>query len=97
MDVFLKDRPVATNYDFSMTQGSRIIFEQSGISTDSKEESNVVEFLIPDDVSGIVHLNFNNLDNNGLAKTAIPIVITIRDFGIRLMEAEGIDVEHYKK
>ena len=74
-DVFLKNRPVATNYDFSMTQGDRIIFEQSGISTDSRDTSNVAEFLIPDDVSGIVNLNFNNLDNNNLAKTSIPIVI----------------------
>jgi DNA-binding HxlR family transcriptional regulator len=28
-------------------------------------------------------------------KTAIPIVDTIRNFGIHLMEIEGIDVEHY--
>ena len=31
--------------------------------------------MIPQDVSGIVHLNFNNLDNNDLARTTIPIVI----------------------
>jgi hypothetical protein len=31
--------------------------------------------MIPSDVSGIVNLNFNNLDNNNLAKTVIPIVI----------------------
>ena len=74
-DIFLKNKPVATNYDFSITQGNRIIFEQSGFSTDSKEDHNTVQFLIPDDVSGIVYLNFNNLDNNSLAKTTIPIVI----------------------
>lgn len=28
-------------------------------------------------------------------RSAIPIVDTIRNFGIRLMEAEGIDIEHY--
>ena len=74
-DIFLKNKPVATNYDFSITQGSRVIFEQTGISTDSKDEHNVAQFLIPDDVSGIVHLNFDNLDNNNLAKTTFPIVI----------------------
>ena len=74
-DIFLKNKPVATNYDFSMTQGNRIIFEQSGISTDSKDEHNIAQFLIPHNVSGIVHLNFNNLDNNSLAKTSFPIVI----------------------
>ena len=30
-------------------------------------------------------------------KTAIPIVNTIREFGIELMIKEGIDIEHYKK
>ena len=74
-DIFLKNKPVATNYDFSMTQGSRVIFQQSGISTDSRDEHNIAEFLIPEDISGIVHLNFNNLDNNNLAKTTLPIVI----------------------
>ena len=74
-DIFLKNRPISTNYEFSITQNERIIFQQNGISTDSKEEHNVAEFFIPQDISGIVHLNFNNLDNNKLAKTMIPIVI----------------------
>ena len=74
-DIFLKNRLVSTNYEFSMTQGDKIIFEQDGISTDSPNEHNIVEFMIPEDVSGIVNLNFKNLDNNNLAKTSIPIVI----------------------
>ena len=74
-DIFLKNRPVATNYEFSITQGKKTIYEQSGISSDSKEQHNVAEFTIPEDITGIVHLNFNNLDNNDLAKTTIPIVI----------------------
>ena len=74
-DIFLKNKPVSAKYDFSMTQNDRIIFEQSGISTDSKNEHNVIEFFIPADVTGIVNLNFKNLNNNNLAKTTIPIVI----------------------
>ncbi len=74
-DIFLKNRLISTSYVFSMTQGDRIIFEQNGISTDSQDEYNVVEFMIPEDVSGIVNLNFKNLDNNNLAKTTIPVVI----------------------
>lgn len=74
-DTFLKNSPVATNYEFSMTQNDRIIFEQSATSTGSRDEHNIVEFMIPEDVTGIVHLNFNNLDNNILAKTSIPIVV----------------------
>jgi len=62
-------------YDFSVTQNDNVIYQQSGISTDSREEHNVAEFVIPEDVTGIVHLNFRNLDNNDLARTSIPIVI----------------------
>jgi len=74
-DIFLKNRPVATNYEFSMTQNDKIIFEQNGISSDSKEEHNIAEFKIPQDVTGIAYLNFKNLDDNDLAKSTIPIII----------------------
>jgi len=52
-----------------------VIFEQSGINSDSKDKHNVAEFIIPQDVTGIVYLNFKNLDNNNLTKSTIPIVI----------------------
>ena len=74
-DIFLKNRPIAVTYEFSITQNGRVIHQQSGTSSDSKEIHNIAEFFIPEDISGIVHLNFNNLDNNNLAKTVIPIVI----------------------
>jgi hypothetical protein len=74
-DIFLKNRPIAVNYDFSMTQNERVIFHENGFSTDSKEEHNTAEFTIPKDVTGIVYLNFKNLEDNELAKTSIPIVI----------------------
>ncbi len=74
-DIFLKNKPIATNYELSITQNDRVIFEQNGISSDIKDEHNIVEFMIPNDISGIVNLNFKNLDNNHLAKATIPIVI----------------------
>ena len=74
-DIFLKNKLVSTNYEFSLTQNDKIIFEQNGISTDYNGEHNVIEFMIPENISGIVNLNFKNLDNNNLAKTTIPIVI----------------------
>lgn len=74
-DIFLKNRPVSTTYDFSVTQNEKIIFEQSGTSTDLRDQHNIAEFMIPKDVTGIVNLNFNNLDGNNLAKTTFPIII----------------------
>lgn len=75
MDVFLKNRPIAADYDFSFTQNGETIHQQSGTSTDSKENFNTAEFIIPSDMSGIAFLNFNNLNGNDLARTSIPIVI----------------------
>ena len=74
-DIFLKNKPVSTNYEFSITQDDELFFEQNGTSTDSKTEHNVVEFIIPDNLSGIVNLNFNNLGGNEFATTSIPIMI----------------------
>jgi hypothetical protein len=75
MDVFLKNRPISVTYDFSMSQNGKTIHQQSGTSTDSREEFNTAEFSIPKDITGIVHLNFENLNGNDLARTSIPIVI----------------------
>ncbi len=75
MDVFLKNRPIAVDYDFTVTQNGKTIHQQSGFSTDSKEQLNTAEFTIPEGVSGIVKVNFENLDGNELARTSLPIVI----------------------
>ncbi|MGI0057117.1 MAG: peptidase [Nitrosarchaeum sp.] len=88
-DIFLKNRPIAVNYDFSITQNDKIIFKQSGVSSDSKEKHNTVEFTIPNDTTGIVHLNFQNLADNNLAKTSIPIIInpiTLENYDISIPE-----------
>ena len=84
-DIFLKNKPVSTNYEFSITQDDKLLFEQNGVSTDSKTEHNVVDFTVPDNLSGIVNLNFNNLGGNEFATTSIPIVIhknTINDYAL---------------
>ena len=75
MDVFLKNTPIAVTYDFSMTKNGKMVFQQSGTSIDSKEDYNTLEFLIPEGVTGIVRLNFENLNGNDIARTSIPIVI----------------------
>ena len=74
-DIFLKNKPVSTNYEFSITQDGELFFDQNGISSDSKTEHNIADFIIPDNLSGIVNLNFNNLGGNEFATTSIPIMI----------------------
>ena len=75
MDIFLKNKPVAVNYGFVVTQDERIIFQQSGFSTDSKGEHNTAQFVIPQDVGGIIHLNFSNLNGNQRATASFPVIV----------------------
>jgi hypothetical protein len=74
-DIFLKNRPVAVNYNFSVTQNEKILYQQKGVSTDSKNQHNIAEFDIPPDISGIIYLNFQNLGDNNLATTSFPVVV----------------------
>ena len=74
-DIFLKNRPVAVNYDFTVTQNEKIIYDQNGFSTDSRDEHNIAEFFIPSDTSGIININFENLADNNLAKTSFPVIV----------------------
>jgi len=75
MDIFLKNRPIAATYDFSMNTNGKTIHQQSGTSTDFKDQYNTIEITIPSDVSGIAYLNFENIDGNNLARISIPVVI----------------------
>jgi len=80
-DVFLKGRPVAVSYDLSVIQADDEIFSTSGISTDSREKSNVAGVFIPDDINGVITVQFDNLDGNSLARIGLPIVVNqINDF-----------------
>lgn len=76
-DVFLKGAPIAAEYHFSVTtEDGSTVFEQSGVSTDSRDDpTNVAEFEIPQDVSGIVYLNFERLQDNERASTSMPVAI----------------------
>jgi hypothetical protein len=75
MDIFLKDRPISVSYNLSIVHDGKVIFTQDGISTDSKNEHNRAEFVIPEDIRGIITIQFDNLDDNSLAKVGIPIVV----------------------
>ena len=74
-DVFLLDRPVSVNYDLSIIYGDEIIFQKNSTATGLKTEQDMIEFLVPDNVTGPIILQFENLDGNDLADTALPVVV----------------------
>ena len=75
MDIFLKDRPVSVSYNLSIVHDGKVIFTQNGISTGSKNEHNKAEFIVPENVKGVITIQFDNLDGNSLARVGLPIVV----------------------
>ena len=74
-DVFLLDRPVSVNYDLSIIYGDKTIFQKNSTSTGLKTEQDMIEFLVPDDVTGPIILQFENLDGSDLADAVFPVVV----------------------
>ena len=73
MDAFLLDRQVDVSYDLSILHGGEKIIDASGFSTDTGH--NMVKFDIPDDVTGVITLRFENLNGSDLADASFPVVV----------------------
>ena len=73
LDAFLLDRPVSVSYNLSILDDDERIFQTSGVSNASGH--NMVEFDVPDDVTGIITLQFENLNGSDLADAVIPVIV----------------------
>ena len=73
LDAFLLDRHVSVGYDLSILHDGERIFQTSGISNDSGHS--MIEFDVPDDVTGVITLHFENLNGSDLADAVIPVVV----------------------
>jgi len=69
----LLDRPVSVSYDLSIFHDGEKIAQASGISADMG--LNVVEFDVPDDITGVMTLQFENLNGSDLADAVLPVVV----------------------
>ena len=67
------DRPVSATYDFSIISGGEKIFQTSGVGDDLGHSE--IEFDVPDDVTGVITLQFENLNGNDLANAFLPVVV----------------------
>jgi hypothetical protein len=81
LDVFLLDKPVSVNYDLSIIYDEKKLLQKNGISTDLRTEHNTIEFLVPENVSGPMILQFENLDENELASASLPVIVNRIDTG----------------
>ena len=75
LDTFLKDKPIEASYDLKIFHEGKQISETRGVSSDSKTQSNSYEFLIPEDVSGIISVKFEKLSDSSVANLEIPLIV----------------------
>jgi len=73
LDAFYVDRQVSVSFDLSIFHDGEEIARTSGASVDMG--LNMIEFNVPDDVSGIITLQFENLNGNDLANAILPVVV----------------------
>ena len=72
-DVFFIDRQVDVSYDLSIFHDGEEIGQTSGVSADMGLQ--MIEFDVPDNVTGIITLQFENLNGNDLADAFFSVVV----------------------
>jgi len=73
LDAFLLDRLVSASYDLSIFHNGEKIDQASGVSNTSGH--NMIEFDVPDDVTGVITLQFDNLNGSKLADAVFSVVV----------------------
>jgi len=73
LDAFYTDRQVSVNHDLSIFHDGEEIGQASIVSADMG--FSVIEFDVPDDVSGVMTLQFENLNGSDLANAILPVVV----------------------
>jgi len=73
LDAFYVDRQVSVSYDLSIFHDGKEIGQVSSVSADMG--FSMIEFDIPDNVSGVMTLQFENLNGSDLANAILPVVV----------------------
>jgi len=73
LDAFYTDRQVSVNHDLSIFHDGEEIGQTSSVSADMG--FSMIEFDVPDYVSGVMTLQFENLNGSDLANAIFPVVV----------------------
>jgi hypothetical protein len=85
LDTFLKNRPIAVPYELKIFHEGEKIFSKSNVSSDNKStegrpsNKNDFEWNIPSDVSGIIIMKFENIDDSKVANLEFPLIVDRKD------------------
>lgn len=80
LDIYTKDKPILTDYHFTVIHGDEEIFHQSDLSTDPETKTTQLDFLVPDDVSGPITIRFENLGGGIFSNLDFPAIVNGVDF-----------------
>ena len=76
LDIYTKNKPVPTDYHFTVIHGDEEIFHQSDLATDPVTKTTELDFLVPDDVSGPITIRFENLGGGIFSNLDFPAIVT---------------------
>ncbi|MDH3824154.1 MAG: hypothetical protein OES19_10545, partial [Nitrosopumilus sp.] len=75
LDIYTKDKPVPTDYHFTVIRGDEEIFHKRGLSTNPQTKTTQLDFLVPDDVSGPITIRFENLGGGIFSNLDFPAIV----------------------
>ena len=75
LDIYTKDKPVPTDYHFTVLYGDEEIFHKSDISTDPATKTTELDFLVPEDISGPITIRFENLGGGIFSNLDFPAIV----------------------
>jgi len=76
LDIYTKNKPVPTDYHFTVIHGDEEIFHQSDLATDPVTKTTELDFLVPADVSGPITIRFENLGGGIFSNLDFPAIVT---------------------
>ena len=75
LDIYTKDKPVPTDYHFTVIHGEEEIFHQSDLATDPETKTTELDFSVPDDISGPIIIRFENLGGGIFSNLDFPAIV----------------------
>ena len=75
LDIYTKDKPVSTEYGFTILAEGEDIFHKNKLSTDPNTKTTELDFLFPDNVSGPIVIRFENLGGGIYSTIDFPAVV----------------------
>ncbi len=74
LDIYSRDKPIPSEYHFTILYGDEEIFHKSGLKTDPISKKDEIEFLMPEEISGPITLRFENIGSGIFSNLDFPVV-----------------------